>query len=340
MSAWQKLGKAPDKLEGVTVLEEQSLGKGFFGKVCKGVWNLQLVAVKSIGDMKEADLTTVWKEVEILRVLKSKDPSPHILKFFGYFMRGTALWIVTEYASHRDLRSFLQSEGKTYDIRYRAVMALHILKGLFHLEKNGIIHRDIACRNVLMNEEDGYLVLKIGDFGLSRTSTYKGNPDSHTPTMWSAPEVVSERKFSHKSDVWSFGATFIELLNGKDPVSVKNRDMGDYLQEVWARVEKAIVHKTTLVPAELYPTPEIVKGVKESVYKNTMELLKKVFKQEPSDRTTFGKLLLYVDPIYMNAVCPTPSYQVTRIPAPSRKPATQPELPVDLGYNPDNNHHS
>ena len=90
-----------------------------------------------------------------------------------------------------------------------------------------MIHRDLAARNVLLSKHNR---AKIADFGLSREVKLNlqksvlnpgprfqeedGEDDAQFPVLWTAPEIVNRRrtggrkekkKFSHKSDVWSFG---------------------------------------------------------------------------------------------------------------------------------------
>jgi proto-oncogene tyrosine-protein kinase Ret len=63
-----------------------------------------------------------------------------------------------------------------------------------------IVHRDLACRNILVDENK---VLKISDFGLARTDEfYVKNTDGKLPLRWMALESIVERTFSHKSDVY------------------------------------------------------------------------------------------------------------------------------------------
>ena len=62
-----------------------------------------------------------------------------------------------------------------------------------------VIHRDLACRNVLVGEGK---VLKIADFGLSRdTDLYVSTLSTKLPIRWMAPESIMDRVFSEKSDV-------------------------------------------------------------------------------------------------------------------------------------------
>ena len=63
----------------------------------------------------------------------------------------------------------------------------------------GIVHRDRACRNVLVGENK---VLKISDFGLSREEdVYIKTTDGKLPLRWMAIESIVDRVFTTKSDV-------------------------------------------------------------------------------------------------------------------------------------------
>ena len=77
---------------------------------------------------------------------------------------------------------------------------LHILCILQeYLAALSVIHRDLACRNVLVGEGK---VLKIADFGLSRdTDLYVSTLSTKLPIRWMAPESIMDRLFSEKSDV-------------------------------------------------------------------------------------------------------------------------------------------
>ena len=68
-----------------------------------------------------------------------------------------------------------------------------------YLASLSVIHRDLACRNVLVGVGK---VLKIADFGLSRdTDLYVSTLSTKLPLRWMAPESIQDRLFSEKSDV-------------------------------------------------------------------------------------------------------------------------------------------
>jgi len=90
-------------------------------------------------------------------------------------------------------------------------IGIDIAKGIYHLHKENILHCDLVARNLLVIQNGNNLTIKIADFGLSHKlkddEIYVGKNDSFIPFCWSAPEVIKEKVFSKKSDVWSFGAT-------------------------------------------------------------------------------------------------------------------------------------
>ena len=97
--------------------------------------------------------------------------------------------------------------------------------GMGHISKKGILHRDLAARNILvrvMGKED--VLVKLCDFGLGRMldggENYYVVSDKQAamPIKWSAPEALEFKKFSAKSDVFSFGVVMWEVWShGADP---------------------------------------------------------------------------------------------------------------------------
>ena len=87
---------------------------------------------------------------------------------------------------------------------------IHIIQE--YLSSLEIVHRDLACRNVLVGEGKA---LKIADFGLSRVvaegDAYVKTTSGRLPFKWMAIESISDREFTVQSDVWSFGVVLWEI---------------------------------------------------------------------------------------------------------------------------------
>lgn len=100
-------------------------------------------------------------------------------------------------------------------------MALNILKqivkGFEEMNKLAIIHRDLKPANILVHQE----VFKICDFGFAKlfgeagkmARTFVGTP------IYMSPQVLNQKKYTTKTDIWSLGVMFYELLVGRLPFS-------------------------------------------------------------------------------------------------------------------------
>jgi len=92
-------------------------------------------------------------------------------------------------------------------------MTLDVARGLSYLAEMKYVHRDLACRNCLVNASR---VVKLGDFGMTRpiyeNDYYKYHRKGLLPVRWMAPESLENGIYTPASDVWSFGVVLYEII--------------------------------------------------------------------------------------------------------------------------------
>ena len=176
-------------------------------------------------------------EINITWALSSgKIKSKNIVRMYGYVLNGSIpKYLVLEHCDEGSLYSFLKNSQKPMT----QARALHFIKniasGMAYIHHVGFIHRDLACRNVLLTTYNkDKLLAKIGDFGLSRPKKKNLSTDEYVyvetqkipiPVRWTSIKAISGT-YSEKSDLWSFGITICELyMRGRLPYSTtKNQN--------------------------------------------------------------------------------------------------------------------
>lgn len=199
------------------------LGNGSFGVVKKGDWttpsgNKKMVAVKILRNDALAQPGAFEDFVKEVNAMHSLD-HVNLIRLYGIVL-STPLMMVTELAPLGSLLNYLRREQEKILVSKICNYSIQVATGMSYLESKRFIHRDLACRNVLMASND---MVKIGDFGLMRAlpsqeDHYVMQEHKKVPFAWCAPESLKSRQFSHASDAWMFGVSLWEMFTfGQEP---------------------------------------------------------------------------------------------------------------------------
>jgi len=162
-------------------------------------------------------------------------------------------YIVMEYVQGGDLETVLSME--TVNLGQRLRWMRQIAEGLAHAHQQGFVHRDLKLRNILLSRNGN---VKIGDFGLAKavgTETKTITKGLGTPGYIS-PEQIENRTTDFRSDVYSLGVMYYQMLTGRLPYDAPDvsdstaKAMAIFYQHVNAPVPSARFLNPA-VPAEL-----------------------------------------------------------------------------------------
>ena len=165
---------------------------------------------------------------------------PHVVYTFGLVhCNPGSVMLLQECAPQGDLSERLQEANFKPTERVLSKIFEQITDALVFLAGNGVVHGDLACRNVLVFQSDATdpnkNLVKLTDFGLTRASSlYSVVGSSARTTMtiipyrYAAPELIRDTinlNYSEKTDVYSMGVFMWEACsNGEMPYSLIDSD--------------------------------------------------------------------------------------------------------------------
>lgn len=192
------------------------IGSGGFGVVFKAKFRGETVAVKKIHAHALSNINSITEfqsEVAVLCTLCH----PHILRFVGACTKPPNLMIITEFMARGTLFDLLHQSQTRVTWPMRKKFALDTCKGMRYLHDSKLLHRDLKSSNLMLDKDFN---CKVGDFGLTRIS--RGSAAVQMTGQcgtfqYMAVEVLANKPYSEKADVFSFGVLLWEMVARKLP---------------------------------------------------------------------------------------------------------------------------
>ncbi|XP_031372205.1 probable LRR receptor-like serine/threonine-protein kinase At1g06840 isoform X2 [Punica granatum] len=235
----QTVPKTPMKIDGIKGFSFEELekaasnfeiasqiGQGGYGKVYKGTLaDGTVVAIKRAQQGSLQGQKEFFTEIELLSRLHHRN----LVSLIGYCDEQSEQMLVYEFMANGSLRDLLSARhGSPLNFAARLRVALGSAKGILYLHTEAdppIIHRDIKASNILL---DSKFNAKVSDFGISRLfpeADADASVSAHIFTYvkgtpgYVDPEYFQTHQLTEKSDVYSLGIVFLELLTGMETIS-------------------------------------------------------------------------------------------------------------------------
>lgn len=201
---------------------EDLIGQGAMGAVFRARSpGGREVAVKTLSAelMRSDAVQRFERESEVVRGIQH----PHVVPTLdaGFDDQSGLMFLVMPLQRGRNLDDVLDKLG-ALEPENAVRIALQAAKGLAAAHRIGVIHRDVKPGNLILDEEDQEIVVRVCDFGIAKrlggadsltsTGTQLGTPDYVSPEQLKSSKSVDER-----TDVWSLGATLYQMLCGAAP---------------------------------------------------------------------------------------------------------------------------
>jgi len=207
---------------------KRELGRGGMGAVylAEQTGLGREVAIKELIPSAAADPIALKRFLQEAQVM-ARTSHPNLVQVYDMEQIQGANYIVLEFVRGKSLRDWL-NRGAIPPPQVFAVMH-GVLQALDYAHRHAIVHRDMKPENVLLSDEGD---VKVADFGIARLTDDSAGPGSTatktgttvgTP-QYMSPEQVASSKVDGRSDLYSAGIMFYELIVGEPPFTASEAD--------------------------------------------------------------------------------------------------------------------
>jgi len=250
------------------------LGSGSYGAVYKahrktGVRDVVAIKCVNKSNLSKGEVDNIVTEISLLKKLKHD----FIVEMSDFSWDKNYIYINMEYCGGGDLSRFIRAKKKLPESTCH-VFLQQLASALKYLRQNNVSHMDLKPQNILLTNVISSKtirykgpILKLADFGFASyfsgeqtKSSLRGSP------LYMAPEMVLDRKYDAKVDLWSVGVIMFECLFGKAPY--KSDTVSELLQKI--KIEE---------PVKIPETPKLSDSCED--------LLARCLQRDPGQRIDF-----------------------------------------------------
>jgi len=197
----------------------------------------RVVAIKIIRSDLVHDMTArarFLREAEVSAHLKHE----HILSLFEFGEDQGRLFLVTPYIEGGTLARRLKSGPLSLAEVHQLFVPL--VQAVAYIHRRGVIHRDLKPTNILLDEEDGQIYVRLIDFGIASVQGNTASPPLTTAgneigtIAYMAPERLSGVA-APSNDIFSLGVILYQMLTGNYPVGQQPLNLPEPLEYVVRR---------------------------------------------------------------------------------------------------------
>ena len=248
------------------------LGRGGMGEVYRGM-HLSLrkqVAIKLLPEDRALDPDArerFEREIRIISILQH----PNIVRLENAGEIDGLPYLVMEYVPGLDLGKLIASVGPV-PVADACQMAGQVAQGLALIHQQGLVHRDIKPRNLLLSPQ---AAVKISDLGVSRFVRELGERLSPGSLVgdphFAAPEQAQGAAVDQRTDLYSLGCTLYALLSGRAPFAATSNEpteilaahlhghlpqLAEFRDDVPPSLQKVLDRMTARRPADRFHSAE------------------------------------------------------------------------------------
>ena len=194
---------------------------------------------------------------------------PHIVTLYDTLIEGDTYYLIMEYVEGVTLKQYCQ-ERTLLPLEEAVNFIFQCAKALDYAHKNGIIHRDIKPKNILISKNVG---VKISDFGIAvveelSNSDHSGSGSFTGSVFYTPPELLKGNPLTPQSDLFSLGVVMYEILAGTKPF--------------WGDTEVSIFYQI------LNKNPEPLRKHRRDIPESLEHVVSRMLEKEPARRYQSG----------------------------------------------------